>query len=398
MACSLPIYSPAMPCPIYSATAGPNEQSLLHSPVPGHSRHTGIFVRKEHILTVVLQGQKENSRRPSFGRGALLSGTLLLESPETVTAVNVKLQGTVESNSSHNGYSRLEVLDETSSLYAQGDNQTRCLSAIPFLFRFPRRFENNGVHYPLPPSCDITLPNGSFLKCTYSLTVSLSVALHRSTPFFVRAKNLFIELEYRERTRPSRPGISEPSLFSTIKICPEEWLQLPIALTVKPDSRPSDIYCDLFVPSVGVFASPDTIPFHLQLSGTINSLRKLLLFPSKLDRIHNQIIRVYVLRQITVHVSGDSPTKVKMNTILWEASLRPLPPDISDLSQTLSSNREDVLNWEGELQLQDITTPTFDVGSFMVTYFVAIELTPPETSSVNRCHYGFPIKLTTDTS
>jgi hypothetical protein len=135
-----------------------------------------------------------------------------------------------------------------------------CPAAIPFSQKFPSTFRNNGIHCPLPPSCNITLPDGAFLKCSYSLTLSVMAAFHRSTPFLARERryeiltgrrqlpnqtSLSIELEYRRRTRPSRPRVPEPSLFSTIKMCPEEWLQLPVALTTVANSRPSDVHCDV---------------------------------------------------------------------------------------------------------------------------------------------------------
>jgi len=201
-----------------------------------------------------------------------------------------------------------------------------------------------------------------------------------------KEKSLSIELEYRQRNRPSRPRIPESSLFSTIKMCLEEWLQLPVAVTARPNSRAADVHCDLFVPSVGVFGISETIPFHLQLSGSTQSLRALFLSPG---RKTNSIIRVYLLRQIVFEAIGQ-----KTNTVLAEGSLRPLPPGIFGLHP---STPADALNWEGEIQLQDIVAPSFDIGTLRVTYLIAVELSPPETSPVNRAQYGYAIKVTTDT-
>ncbi|KAJ6538878.1 hypothetical protein DFH09DRAFT_930149 [Mycena vulgaris] len=391
MAISPPIYS-ASPSPTYSATPGSNERSLQFTPLPHHSRSTGTFIRTENMVTLVLNGQKENSRWPSFGRGALLSGSLLLKSHETVTSVRIKFEGILESLSPSHGYSRSKVVDQSSALYVKDGSKSRCPSAIPFSHRFPSIFTNNGKPYPLPPSCDIPLPGGSFLKCTYSLTVSVVLPLHRSAPFLVKDRSLTIDLEYRQRTRPSRPGIPEPSLFSTVKTCPEEWLQLPVALTVGPDLRASDVYCDLFVPSVGVFGISETIPFHLQLSGSKNYLRELLLLRSNLDR--SQAIRVCLLRQIGTDYGNNG---AKINTILGEGSIRSLPPAI-DYPASPSSTLRDSLNWEGEIQLQDITTlVSMPAPSASWLYLIAVELSPPQTSFINRAHYGYPIKLTTDT-
>jgi hypothetical protein len=43
-------------------------------------------------MTVVLNGQKENTLCPSFGRDGVLSGTLFIDSPETVTSVKIKVR------------------------------------------------------------------------------------------------------------------------------------------------------------------------------------------------------------------------------------------------------------------------------------------------------------------
>ncbi|KAF7376596.1 DUF3844 domain-containing protein [Mycena sanguinolenta] len=310
----LPPYT-SPPAPIYSASPGPDEQILQRTHPPGHSRHTGTFTRKKYGITVVLDCQKENTVCPSFGKNGLLSGTLFIDSRENVTAVSIKVVGVIECTLSR-GHSSSQVIDRNCSLYLKDGPHKQCPSAISFATRFPSTFTNNDVYYPLPSSCNVKLPGGYSLRCAYSLILSVVSRLHRSAPFTTE-KNFSIELEYRHRTRPSRPRIAEPSLFSTIKMCPEEWLQFHIVLTTESDSRPSDIRCDLFVPSLGVFGISETIPFHLQLSGPTHRLRNLF---SPLS--NNSLFRVSLLRQ----VARMEAISQKTNTILETCSLRPLPP------------------------------------------------------------------------
>ncbi|KAJ7028498.1 hypothetical protein C8F04DRAFT_963824, partial [Mycena alexandri] len=395
----LPSYSASAPSPGYSTAPGLGEHVLQHTPLANrHSRptETSTFIRHEQSMTVVLNGQKENTLRPSFGREAALTGTLLLESHETAMIVTLKFEGVLESLSPSHGYSSTKVVDQVCSLYARKNAgpQMHCPAVVPFSCRFPRTFKSNGVHHPIPPSCDIKLPGG-FVTCTYSLTFTVNTHVHPETRQYLTGRpSLSLELEFRPRTRPSRPRIPEPSLFSTIKTCPEEWLQLPVALTPAHDSRAPDIHCDLFVPSVGVFGVSEVVPFHLQLSGPTRSLRNLL--ANLGPRSPSPIIRVYLLRQIAVEIKGQGPTKI--NTILADGLLRPLPPAVFGLHASMhTSTLEDALNWEGEIQLPDIATPTFEVGTLRVMYLIAVELSPPETSSIKRAHYGYPIKLTTDT-
>lgn len=125
------------------------------------------------------------------------------------------------------------------------------------------------------------------------------------------------------------------------------------------------LFCvKLFVPSVGVFGITEIISFHLQLSGSIHSIQELLLQPNLERRPHSQAIRVYLLRQIKVDAIGKGTTKI--NTILGEGSFRCLPPVFQELPSSHSSTFKNTINWEGELQLQDFTTPTFDAGTFGV--------------------------------
>ncbi|KAJ7267668.1 hypothetical protein B0H12DRAFT_1098265 [Mycena haematopus] len=355
----------------------------------GHARATGTFMRNKHGITVVLNCQKENIVCPSFGRDSQLSGTLFIDSRENVTAVSLKLEGVIECALSR-GHSSSQLIDETYSLYVKDGLHKQCPAAIPFARKFPSTFQDNGIHYALPSSCNVTLPGGCFLRCTYSLTSTVVSRLHRSAPFTAKEKSFSIELEYRHRTRPSRPRIAEPSLFSTIKMCPEEWLQLPIAQTAAPNSRPPDVHCDLFVPSLGVFGMSETIPFHLQLSGSTHRLRDLFLPSSNLvQEMPSPLIRVSLFRQIAIKTIAQ-----KTNTVLENCSLRPLPPGIFGLR---SSTSDDALNWEGEIHLQNIANPSFDVGTVTVMYLIAVELSPPKTSAIKRAHHGYPIKVTTDT-
>ncbi|KAJ7141166.1 hypothetical protein C8R44DRAFT_603811 [Mycena epipterygia] len=336
MAGPLPVYSPSAPSPIYSVTPGSNEHILQRMPLPGYSRLTGTFIRNARIITLVVDG-----RRKIFAVAVL-------------GEARYSLEGILESLSPSRGCSSLKIVAKYSSLYVQEGSQRRCPTAIPFSLRFLPTFNNNGAQYPLPPFCDIALPHCSFLKCTYSLTVTVIAALHRSVfEKFTDYRSLSIELEHRQRTRPSRPKIS---LFSTIATCPEEWLQIPVALTAGPDLDPSD--CDLFVPSVGVFGINEIIPFHLQLSGSIRSIRKLVLQSNPEGGTHNQTIRVHFLRQIKVNAGT-----TKINTILGRVRLGLFRrPSRTFLPQTFKHT----INWEGELQLQDLATPTFDAGTFGV--------------------------------
>ncbi|KAF7315944.1 DUF3844 domain-containing protein [Mycena indigotica] len=399
----LPSYTNRSAPPSYTPTPSENEHILGQAALSRES-NGGTFVRSDPNarLTIMLDGQKEDSiNRPILGRGSAVTGTVFVGSPESIVAVNLKVEGLMEALSVSLGYQATKVVNDILSLFSK--TGAPCPSSIPFSYRFPAMFGPFQNSYQLPPSCNISFRDGGFLKCVYSLTV---VAVYRSVSFLMKERSVHIELNYRQRTRPSRPRISDPTLFATIKVCPEEWLQLPVELTVGAgDTRqPSDLHCDLFVPSIGVFALVEAIPFHIQLSGPLGVLRSFLLLSPRADNGHvdtvRQPIRVYLLRQTTL--STPEKGAIKVNATLYEAALRPLPPPHS--SATFDSQHRQLdsasLNWEGELHVQNADLPSFDAGTVNVAYLIAVEITPPRnitSATINRARYGVPVKLTTDT-
>jgi len=129
-----------------------------------------------------------------------------------------------------------------------------------------------------------------------------------------------IVLKFRPRTRPRRPIVLLDSVFGLV---PEEWLQVQSTMLVRPKSDMRPVDCHLFVPSVQTFALTDTIPFHLQLCSSLQSLQELLPPTSTLPRLPNGInqlqggsqndrwstdggrtIRLCIMRQVVVEVDG----------------------------------------------------------------------------------------------
>nr|GAT57494.1 predicted protein [Mycena chlorophos] len=389
--------------PAYAPTPRPDERVLQRAARLVAPR-TGTFLRSDRDdgarLTVMLAGQKEdNMDRPAFGRGSTISGTVFVAAQEGIVSVTLKLAGVLEALSVSLGYHAVKVLDESLFLFSRTPT-TVCPNALQFSYRVPVVFKQNADRFSLPPSCDIAFPDGGFVKCIYSLEV---IATYRAAPFLVKERSVQIELDYRQRTRPSRPRIHDPSLFATIKTCPEEWLQTPVELTTGTGDgrRAADLRCDLFVPSVGVFALAESIPFHVQLAGPLDALRELLLMNGAgtgNNTIVRQPIRVSLLRQVVLSSPEKGATKV--NTVLCEAALGSLPAPYPLVKANWGLGEDHAaLNWDGMLHLQNASVPSFDAGSVKVSYLISVQLVPSKTSqsTINRAHFGIPVKLTTDT-
>ena len=101
----------------------------------------------------------------------------------------------------------------------------------------------------------------------------------------------------------------------------------------------------------------DIIPFHVQLSGPLSSVKKFLMFhegttpqPPSTKRTSKQCyprpepsIKVYLLRQASIETRG---RKTSRNSILAEGQLREMPPaHASCESQDMIQ-----LDWQGELR------------------------------------------------
>lgn len=92
MPLDLPSYSAAVPAPKYSFEPACDEQRLQLTPQTSLARTpTGTFIKSSGKTTVVLLDQEENAKNPSYGRRGPINGTILLEEPDTVTEVEIKV-------------------------------------------------------------------------------------------------------------------------------------------------------------------------------------------------------------------------------------------------------------------------------------------------------------------
>ena len=145
----------------------------------------------------------------------------------------------------------------------------------------------------------------------------------------------------------------------------------------------------IFIPSIQTFAISDTIPFHLQLTGSIVSLRELLPTSSPLllpcDDSQNDTgkendillppvtIQVTISRQIMIEVNGRRKAR---SFILSEGKLWPVPPCPSQLQKSGDSAKnkmvhdvcektDDVsLDWQGEVKCG----PQVRFGGFLTSH------------------------------
>lgn len=206
----------------------------------------------------------------------------------------------------------------------------------------------------------------------------------------INVSSISIPFTYRPRTRSHRPIILNPCFFSSIKTSPEEWYQSVSCIKMRPISQLEPISChvcrflsmlsvphfilsQLLIPASRIYGLAETIPFHVQLSGPISSLKAM--YSLGLDRVMSMdssntasssdvkgltcTIRVFILRQVSVEVRG---TKSWRNVNLGEAVLYASPPSPLNCYGPPDS-REEHIDWEGELRIDKSVT----IGGFTTT-------------------------------
>jgi len=89
----LPSYSPSSPLPSYSCELSCGERRLEHTPRSRSARlqPSSVFLKKAGKTTIILNEQHEGVTVPSYGRQALITGSLVFEQSETILEVVIKV-------------------------------------------------------------------------------------------------------------------------------------------------------------------------------------------------------------------------------------------------------------------------------------------------------------------
>ncbi|KAK0504260.1 hypothetical protein EDD18DRAFT_1412473 [Armillaria luteobubalina] len=392
---SLPPYSKTAPPPHYSCDPSQGERRVEHTPRSGPRVSSGTFIKKRGRLTVVLTEQEDDATSPVYGREAAIHGALLLEKVDAVQLVQIKLEGRLDMMTSEGGARSLVTADDTQTLWRfdRTKNET-CPSSLSFARTMPSTFKDSDKSYLLPPSYRASFPGGPGIHVTssYTLVVQVTSIRHPKFGFFAKTKTLRIPIIYAPRTRPNRPTLSIP-LFYSVKSSPEEWTQSLMTMRTKSKEKIDPIESNLFIPSVQIFSFSDIIPFHVQLSGPLSSLRQFFpQVPSSSSAQQQSSVTVTILRQIAVDVRG---TRSWKNTTIGEGKIRPVPP--ASHSQS-GSSQEECLDWEGEVQcFPSVNVGGFSAAGVAVKDFIVVTMTPPANSPFLSTINSIPIRLVTDT-
>ncbi|KAJ7166674.1 hypothetical protein C8R46DRAFT_265452 [Mycena filopes] len=388
---SLPSYSPSAAVPFYVPEPAHDEQRLEHTP-RARSRHTGNYIKQCGRDAVILIEQDPNAEFPTYGRLARINGFVSVEERETVSEIVLKMKGKMDVMIVPEAGARTtDLVNTRHTVWSSVDSPSACPSAVPFSVTLPSSFRDyDGGSHPLPPSYDIprNIVVGLLLKMSYTLSVTITRT--RSVQFLHKQKTISTPFVYRITTRPWRSFQPFSDFMSDIKTSPDEFRQVLAEMKPRPGSSAQPIDLHLFLPTVETFGLEDTIPFYIQLTGPVASLREFLAAPHD-PCGRTTTILVSLVRQITVELNGRTASR---NIVVGEANLCSRPPD-ADMHDGVS------LDWDGEVRSRDPDSMVgmFDAGCVRVQDFLVIELHPPETRTTREftsLRHAHPIKLVTD--
>ncbi|KAJ7121650.1 hypothetical protein C8R44DRAFT_981705 [Mycena epipterygia] len=387
----LPPYTPAGLVPSYSREPAHDERLIEHTPRPKSRVFNENYLKKSGRDTLILADQDATADCPTYGRQALINGFVSLDDRETVSKVVLTVKGKIDLMISERGSVTKTIVDKHYALWsAENSGSSSCPGSLPFSTILPATFDDGKTTHPLPPSYNATYITSCRICAKVAYTLAVTVTRRKLVS---RQNTLSVPFNYAPRTRPSRP-IQPPvsDFLADIKVMPEEWRQITVRVNPRPKSTLGAVYLHLFIPSIEIFALCDTIPFHIQLTGPVDSLREFL--PAPADAARTTGIEVKVLRQIMMDMNGSmepcqvaAAHSVPLSTPPGAAS--PMEPDANEAS----------LDWAGELRCKaDVTVGSFNAGMLKVQDFIVVDIFPPAGSKAqfSRVRHSHRIRLVTD--
>ena len=94
MALEPPTYFPSAAVPPYSLSPGPSERTLAVSARSWRRTPTGVFNRRNSLITIALRDQEENAVQPSYGRSSTVWGDVALGCTQGVQSVSIRVSAT----------------------------------------------------------------------------------------------------------------------------------------------------------------------------------------------------------------------------------------------------------------------------------------------------------------
>ncbi|EIW59119.1 uncharacterized protein TRAVEDRAFT_71303 [Trametes versicolor FP-101664 SS1] len=395
---SLPNYVPSFSrIPSYSAEPQEYEQRLaLNRPAP---RPVGDFVKQSKGGNVSLRlfAQEDNVSLPVYGSAAAVEGAINLTKTDGVTAVEVKIEGSLKLQEvAEGGTTTHKLCLSKVTLWSKETDSEPCPASLKFSLTLPETFSDGKDTYPLPPTHNVHLSGVPGFDANIEYGVSATVVKGKVSSLLQRLTNSSISTPfiYHPRSRPALP-LPEPMYqshdMSGLAESPD-WRCWESTMKART-SGGKDIHCQLYLPSLRVFSISQPIPFHIMFSSSAFSLAAYLPYGPTATILapNKQFTRIKVVRQSIVDVRNALVLGTK--TDIWRVDT------IGEAECRHSGDGSDWLSFVGEIRLDDsVKVGGFKAGGLTVKDFIELSMIPPDPVKCpfREMRLVIPIRLTTD--
>ncbi|KAJ7484776.1 hypothetical protein B0H11DRAFT_2192797 [Mycena galericulata] len=356
----VPPYTSSTAMPSYSPEPRFDEVLIAQTPRFISRVFTGTLIKQTGRDTLVLANQDASAEAPTYGRNAFISGFVSLEEREKVSPVVLQLKGKVEVKVFGRDSNSKTVLDDSYTMWsAQDSNDAACPSNLPFGAILPSW--TGKLRMPSHRPITLTVPFNYFLRTMPGRPIQPPVS-----DFLADVK--FMPEEWRQTTATRHPHLN--STLGPVDVCTRtrHLLAHPVA-SVNIYAQPER---QLFIPAAEVFAFGDTIPLHVQVVGSVPSLREFL--PDPAAASSEPTVNAMLVRRLFLVVNGAS------------TAAEPQPASTASL------------DWAGVRCKPGVGVGTFDAGDVKAQDFIVVDIIPPTESTAHfpRLRHSHPIRLVTD--
>ncbi|KAF7335710.1 hypothetical protein MVEN_02226500 [Mycena venus] len=385
--------------PSYSAEPGLYEQRLALNarllPQP-----TGHFLKasKHGDVKLRLSAQDDEVDLPVYGSGAIIEGTVELSKVDSVSSVEIKVEGHLElKEKGEGGHTHHTLCLDTVLLWTKDANNTVCPSSLRFSMTLPTEFQYEGRSFPLPPSHQTKLDG----LPGFSAIVDYSISAIINKPHSINSKKLGIHIGntivstpfiYYPRTRPILPIPSPLRSEAGRFIERPEWKLYESVVKVNATTGVQDIGVKFYLPVSRIFCASQGIPFHVTFESDAHSLAVFLPYGPTGTSGKLPATRVQVMRQSLVDVKHATIYSERANTAIWRVDY------IGDAVFRHAGDGATHTSFSGEVKIDPIKVMGFHVPGLSIQDCILLTVEPPE--GTNAPFVGIreviPIRLTTD--
>lgn len=380
--------------PSYTAEPQEYEQRIALN----RARPSSDFVKqnKQNGFSLRLVAQGENGLLPVYGCAATVDGYVDVIKPDGVTAVEVKIEGSLKLKEiAEGGTTTYKLALTRTTLWSKDRQSGPCPTSIPFSLTIPTTFTDGKDTYPLPPTHQVHLSGVPGFTANVDYIVKAYVLKGKATQLLQQAmKNNSVSTPFVYYPR-SRPGVRLPQPLVPTNVAPgliehPNWQCFETVMPAK-SGNVTDVLVKFYIPASRVFCMTEPIPFHLTFTSSAYTLAAFLPYAPSSNPTARRWTRVEMLRQSTVDVRNAVILGTK--TDIWRVT------KIGESNFRRVNDGHDFIHFSGELTLDgSVRVAGFKAGGLYIKDCIVVSMAPED---IGRTPFGelrcvVPVRLCTD--